>query len=86
MAILIKKTKPSVPPPNYAVYNEDEKPGRVITISSPRCLYSGVFYGGGWGRVGGCGDDGAGEMRFTFGKLYTARLSGGVPGFFVPLL
>ena len=56
MAILTIKTKPSVPSPNYAVHDEGEKPGGVITISSPRCLYSEVSNGGGWGRVGGCGD------------------------------
>jgi hypothetical protein len=80
------KDKPVVEPPNYAVHGEGEMLGGVITIRSPRCLYSEVFNGGGWGRVGGCGDVGVGVVCFTFGKLYTVRLSGGVPGFFVRLL
>jgi len=84
--MLTIKAKPVVEPPNCAVHDEGEMLGGLITRSSPRCLYSGVFYGGGWGQVGGCGDVGAGVMCFTFGKLYTARLSGGVSGFFVPLL
>jgi len=38
----------------------------VIVRFSPRCFYSGVFNGGGWGRVGGCGDVGAGVICFAF--------------------
>ena len=50
MAMLTIKAKPSVPPPNYAVHDEGEKPGGVITISSPRCLHSEVR---GWLGAGG---------------------------------
>ena len=35
---------------------------------------------------GGCGNVRAAGMCGAFGELYTARFSGGVPGFFVPLL
>ena len=49
--MLTIKAKPVVEPPNYAVHDEGEKLGGVITRSSPRCLYSEVR-----GRVGGCGD------------------------------
>jgi len=40
--MLAIKAKPSVPPPNRAVHDGGEKLGGVITISSPRCLYSEV--------------------------------------------
>jgi len=55
MAMLTIKAKSSVPPPNCAVHDEGEKLGGVITISSPRWLYSEVR---GWlgavGRVPEC--------------------------------
>jgi len=60
--------------------------GGVIGRCSPRCFYSEVFNGGGWGRVGGCGDVGAGVMCFAFQCAIYSRLSGEVPGFFVPFL
>ena len=82
MAMLTIKAKPSVPPPNYAVHDEGEKPGGVIGRDSPRCFYSEVR---GW-LGAGAGMLWQRESALLYGELYTARLSGGVPGFFVPLL
>ena len=76
MAILTIKTKPSIPPPNCAVHDEGEMPGGVITISSPRCFYGKVR---GWAGAGMLG-----QRAGLSWELYTARLSGGMPGFFVP--
>jgi len=78
MVMLTIKTKPFVPPPNYAVHDEGEMLGGVITRSSPRCLYSEVFYGGGWGWVGGCGNVVTGVMCFAFrGAIYSQAFGRG---------
>jgi len=70
--MLTIKAKPVVEPPNYAVHDEGEKLGGLITISSPRCFYSEVFNGGGWGRVGGCGDVCVAGICFAFlGAIYS---------------
>jgi hypothetical protein len=52
--------------------------GGVIWRGSPRCFYSEVFNGGGWGWVGGCGDVGAGVMCFAFqGAIYSQAFGRG---------
>jgi hypothetical protein len=68
------KDKPVVEPQNYAVHDEGEMPGWVITISSPRCLYSDL-----WGWLGWCGNVRAAGLGWLSGELYTARLSGRLP-------
>jgi hypothetical protein len=70
--MLTIKAKPVVEPPNYAVHEEGETLGGVITIGSPRCLYSGVFNGGGWGRVGRYGDVEAARLGVSYwGAIYS---------------
>ena len=65
--MLTIKAKPSVPPLNCAVHDEGEMLGGVITISSPRCLYSDVR---GW--VGGCGNVGVAGLGWAFrGAIYS---------------
>ncbi len=65
------KAKPVVEPPNCAVHDEGETLGGVMTISSPRCLYSEVrgWLGAG-GRVRECRSSWVGLS----GEIYTARL------------
>jgi hypothetical protein len=76
--MLTIKAKPVVEPLNYAVHDEGEKPGGVITISSPRCFYSEVFNGGGWGRVGGCGDVCVAVLGVaSWGAIYSQALGRG---------
>ncbi len=70
MDIQAIKAKPSVPPPNCSVHDEGEKPGGVITISSPRYLYSEVR---GW-LGAGAGMSGQRGWVGLSGELYTARL------------
>jgi HK97 family phage portal protein len=51
----ILKTEQTLRPPTYAVHDAGGKPGGVITISSPRCLYCEVrWWLGAGGRVREC--------------------------------
>jgi len=56
--------------------------GGVIGRCSPRCFYSEVFNGGDWGRVGGCGNVGAGVMCFTFQSAIYSQAFGRGAGVF----
>ena len=76
MVLLTIKAKPVVEPLNYAVHDEGKNPGGVITISSPRCLYSEIrgWLGAG-GRVREC--RGSGAVICFPGAIYSEALGWG---------